>query len=234
MIGGWQSFTATAPDEFWSTLAISAGSPPSSRISVCYLGTDKDLNSLLDKLIAAIGAQPASREVTTMAFLQSVQYFGGCSNYAVAQCRPSWNDGGALERESFTASSRMLTEPLADPSRLTALLTGRAGMDVLLDSLGGAVRRIGAADTAFPHRSALATAQIYVGGTTAADRTAVGEVRDALGDLAGATGFVNYIDPDLKDWGRAYYGANASRLRKVAQRYDPDGVFTFAQSVSKL
>lgn len=234
VLGGWQSFTANAPDEFWSTLAISAGAAPSCRISVCYLGTEPNLNSLLDKLISATGTQPADRSVTDMGYLQAMQYFGGCTNYAVAQCRPSWNGGGLLDRESFTASSRVLTNPLADPDRLTALLTGRTGMDILLDSLAGAVSRIGPADTAFPHRGALATAQIYVGGITAADRTAVAEVRDGLGQLVGDTGFVNYIDPDLKDWGRAYYGANATRLRKVADRYDPAGVFDFAQSVSKL
>ncbi|WP_367115131.1 BBE domain-containing protein [Actinophytocola sp.] len=57
------------------------------------------------------------------------------------------------------------------------------------------------------------------------------EVRDGLGAVAGAHGYVNYIDPGLPDWANAYYGANLPRLREVAETYDPDGVFAFAQGL---
>lgn len=234
VLGGWQSFTAGAPDEFWSTLAMSAGSPPTCRLNGCYVGSAVDMNALLDKLIAATGCQPTNRFALNKDYLPAMMYFGGCANYSMAQCRPSWNGGGALGRESFTASSRVLTKPLPDPGKLTELLTGRQGMDILLDSMVGAPARIGASDTAFAYRGALATAQIYVGDTTAAARTAVDEVRDGLGNLTGDTGFVNYIDPGIKNWASAYYGGNAARLRGIAKRYDPDEVFTFAQSASKI
>ncbi|MFE3229107.1 FAD-binding oxidoreductase [Nocardia sp. NPDC059228] len=234
VLGGWQAFTASAPDEFWSTLGISAGSPPTCRINGCYVGPESAMNSLLDKLVAATRTQPSNRYSLTKDYLSAMMYFGGCANYSVEQCRPNWNGGGVLGRESFTASSRVLTKPLSDPSRLTALLTGREGMDILLDSLSGAPSRIGVKDTAFPYRGALATAQIYVGATTSDARNAVNEVRDRLGDLTGNTAFVNYIDPDLSNWGSAYYGGNASRLHGIAEHYDPDGVFTFDQSASKV
>ncbi|MFI1913694.1 FAD-binding oxidoreductase [Nocardia sp. NPDC020380] len=234
VLGAWQSFTTSAPDEFWSTLALSAGSPPTCRINGCYVGSAGDMNALLDKLIAAAGSQPTNRFALNKDYLSAMMYFGGCANYSVAQCRPSWNGGGVLGRESFTASSRVLTKPLADPGQLTALLTGRQGMDILLDSMVGAPARIGASDTAFAYRGALATAQMYVGDTTAAARTAVDEVRDGLGNLTGDTGFVNYIDPGIKNWASAYYGGNASRLRSIAKHYDPDEVFGFAQSASKI
>ncbi|MEV6097291.1 FAD-dependent oxidoreductase [Nocardia sp. NPDC051981] len=234
VLGAWQAFTASAPDEFWSTLGISAGSPPTCRINGCYVGSESEMNGLLDKLVAAIKTQPSNRYSLTKDYLSAMMYFGGCANYSVERCRPNWNGGGVLGRESFTASSRVLTKPLSDPSRLTALLTGREGMDILLDSLSGAPSRIGAKDTAFPYRGALATAQIYVGATTPDARSAVNEVRDRLGDLTGNTAFVNYIDPDLSNWGSAYYGDNAPRLHGIAAHYDPDGVFTFDQSASKI
>ncbi|WP_433594415.1 FAD-binding oxidoreductase [Nocardia sp. CA-145437] len=233
VLGAWQTFTASAPDEFWSTLGISAGSPPTCRINGCYVGSESTMNALLDKLVAATRTQPSNRYSLSKDYLSAMMYFGGCANYSVEQCRPDWNGGGVLGRESFTASSRVLTKPLADPSRLTALLTGRSGMDVLLDSMSGAPTRIGAKDTAFPYRGALATAQIYVGATTPEARTAVNEVRDGLGALTGNTAFVNYIDPGLSNWATAYYGDNASRLRGIAKHYDPAGVFTFDQSASR-
>ncbi|MEU1426648.1 FAD-dependent oxidoreductase [Nocardia sp. NPDC005746] len=233
VLGAWQTFTASAPDEFWSTLGISAGSPPTCRINGCYVGPESTMNALLDKLVAATRTQPSNRYSLSKDYLSAMMYFGGCANYSVEQCRPDWNGGGALGRESFTASSRVLTKPLADPSRLTALLTGRSGMDVLLDSMSGAPARIGSKDTAFPYRGALATAQIYVGATTPEARTAVNDVRDGLGALTGNTAFVNYIDPGLSNWATAYYGDNASRLRGIAKHYDPAGVFTFDQSASR-
>ncbi|AYF75420.1 FAD-binding protein [Nocardia yunnanensis] len=233
VLGAWQRFTASAPDEFWSTLGMSAGSPPTCRINGCYVGSESDLTALVDKLVAATGTQPTGRYTLTKDYLSAMMYFGGCANYSVEQCRPNWTGGGQLGRESFIASSRILTKPLADPGRLTDLLTGREGMDILLDSLCGAPARIGAKDTAFPYRGGLATAQIYVGATTSEARAAVDEVRDRLGDLTGNTAFVNYIDPGLSGWASAYYGDNAARLRGVAKRYDPNAVFAFDQSAAK-
>ena len=55
VLAGWQSYIPTAPDEFWSTLGISAGSPPTCRINGCFVGSEADLNAALDRLIAAIG-----------------------------------------------------------------------------------------------------------------------------------------------------------------------------------
>ncbi|HVK21078.1 MAG TPA: BBE domain-containing protein, partial [Actinokineospora sp.] len=132
--------------------------------------------------------------------------------------------------------SRILGEPLKDPDGLDQLLTGRTGMDILLDSLGGAVSKLKPADTAFPHRTALASAQIYRSATpeTEADAAqSVAEVRDGLARLGATGGYVNYIEAAMPDWGVTYYGANLGRLRDVAREYDPDRVFNFPQSVHR-
>jgi hypothetical protein len=205
-VGAWQEWIVQQPDELWSNCVVSAGSPPTCRIGGALIGDETRCKELLKTLPRA-----SSVLIQGKGYLNAMRYFGGCSE----QC-PSG-------RASFTASSRIITEPL-DPAALVNLLEGRTKLDVLFDSLGGAVGRVGTKDTAFPYRKALASAQIY----SSASEQDVAEVRDGL---PSGTGYVNYIDPTMPDWATAYYGDNLPRLRKVAAKYDPDKVFAFAQAV---
>ncbi|WP_157537302.1 BBE domain-containing protein [Kitasatospora azatica] len=114
-------------------------------------------------------------------------------------------------------------------------MTGHSGIDLLLDALGGAVAELAPDATAFPHRSALASAQVYASATPADRDTttaAVDAIRDGLAALGATGGYVNYIDASLPDWGTAYYGDNLARLKDVSRCYDPDQVFAFPQSVA--
>ena len=43
--------------------------------------------------------------------------------------------------------------------------------------------------------------------------------------------YQNFVDPSLKDWDRAYYGANLDRLRRVKAEVDREMVFRFAQAI---
>jgi hypothetical protein len=43
--------------------------------------------------------------------------------------------------------------------------------------------------------------------------------------------YQNYIDPQLKSWRHAYYGANYARLAQIKQAVDPDDLFRFKQSI---
>lgn len=214
VLGAWQEWVAAAPPELWSNLNVTGGAAPSCTVGGCFVGTVAGLNSLL----AGLKARPVSRSVQGKNFLEAMRYFAG---------------GTQSNRESFVASSRMLMAP-ADPARITEMMTGRADMDLLLDSLGGAVGKLEPRSTAYPHRKAFASAQVYLktdAATAARATTQVGEVRDTLGALVGQTGYVNYIDPAMPDWANAYYGPNLQRLQDVAKTYDPDRVFAFAQGI---
>lgn len=218
VVGAWQDWVAQQPDELWSNCVVSAGSPPSCRIGGAVVGDENLCKRLLRTLPRA-----SSVSIQAKGYLDAMRYFGGCTQRSVAQCRPE-SEGGRLGRESFFASSRVLYEPV-DGTGLVDLLDGRVKVDVLLDALGGAVSRVRPGDTAFPHRTALASAQIYSSSGSEQD---VDEVRDGL---PGSAGYVNYIDPTMPEWANAYYGDNLSRLRNVAEQYDPDQVFSFAQAI---
>ncbi|WP_324187057.1 FAD-binding oxidoreductase [Actinokineospora alba] len=228
VVGAWQNWVAQAPVDLWSNCIIAGGSPPHARVGGAFVGSQATLNQLLDTLVRAAGTRPTNRMVGQRRYLDAMRYFGGCTNRS---CAPE-----AQPREAFVASSRILTKPISDPAGLTNLLQGRVDLDMLLDSLGGAVSAVKPADTAFPHRDALATAQIYQKATPDGQETAaraVAEVRDGVGKLGARGGYVNYIEAAMPDWGVLYYGANLSRLRAVAHQYDPDRVFTFAQSIHR-
>lgn len=52
-------------------------------------------------------------------------------------------------------------------------------------------------------------------------------MRDHVSGMA----YQDYIDPKLKGWQRAYYGANYQRLQRIKSAYDPDFRFRFEQAI---
>jgi FAD/FMN-containing dehydrogenase len=101
--------------------------------------------------------------------------------------------------------------------------------------MGGAIAAVAAGDTAFAHRQALFDIQFETFWANDADEAASHEwVKSARAALAPFTdgAYVNYIDADVTDLG-TYYGGNLARLSSVKRTYDPDGYFSFVQSIPK-
>lgn len=207
VVAEWQRWLPEAPPELWANVVLSGGSTVGVRISGCYVGDSASLARLLDQV-------GGTRAVKQLDYLGAMKYFSGSEN-----------------RQSFVASSRILSEP-ADPAKLTSVLKGRRGMDLLVDGLGGAVAGIAPDATAFWHRKALGSVQIYSQADPRNRSAATDSVAEVVTGLGLGGGYVNYIDPALPDWMTAYYGGNATRLKQVAKTYDPDKVFGFAQAVT--
>jgi FAD/FMN-containing dehydrogenase len=134
-----------------------------------------------------------------------------------------------LPRAAVDVMVRALEVRVADPA------LGRG--TILLDAYGGAISRVPKAATAFVHRDALCSAQylaFWPAGNAARATANLAWMRDfyaALRPWMSGEAYVNYIDPELRGWQRAYYGSNYARLRRVKHRYDPTGFFRFAQAV---
>ncbi|WP_326568177.1 FAD-binding oxidoreductase [Amycolatopsis rhabdoformis] len=212
VLDAWQQWLPTTPPELWSNLVVSGGSPVACRVGGAFVGGSSDLTALLGKL----NASPSSRTMKSLSYGGAMNYFSGSS-----------------ARQTFVASSRIITDPV-EGAKVSDLAAGHKGMDLLIDGLGGAVADLKATDTAFPHRNALASIQIYAPATTGNHTTVAKNVSTVVSGLADAGadgGYVNYLDPTMPDWKQAYYGENAARLDQVAKTYDPDGVLKFALSV---
>ena len=101
-----------------------------------------------------------------------------------------------------------------------------------IDALGGAVDDIGAADTAFGHRRAVATVQYtatYDTGPATRATSYVSGFRQAMTPSWGTGAYVNYADASITNYLSAYFGGNGGRLRQVRKTYDPHGFFTQPQ-----
>jgi FAD/FMN-containing dehydrogenase len=114
------------------------------------------------------------------------------------------------------------------PSPMTAML---------FEHFHGAVTRIGATETAVPHREPGWNLLIPSVWTDAADTEAnVGWTREtfaALGPDLAARRWLNYLGDDQGDDAiRAAYGANYERLRDVKRRVDPDNVFHLNHNIA--
>jgi len=109
---------------------------------------------------------------------------------------------------------------------------------LIIEPADGAVNSIPPDATAFVHRDSLFDIQYQARWRRGAPKHVADANIEWTNDLYERTrpyrsGFAyqDYIDPELEDWQRAYYGANLDRLRRVKAKHDPDNLFRFAQSI---
>jgi FAD/FMN-containing dehydrogenase len=102
-------------------------------------------------------------------------------------------------------------------------------------AVGGAIARVDAAATAFPHRDAAWLINIPASWVEAADdeREIAWARRVYAAIEAHMTGgaYVNFIGEDEGDGGAGAYGVTLERLRRVKRRWDPENVFRLNQNI---
>jgi FAD/FMN-containing dehydrogenase len=105
---------------------------------------------------------------------------------------------------------------------------------IAIRTLGGAVARVGADESAFPHRSEVFNVSIDAGWTDPAmDGTAIGWARgtwDALTPYASGGVYINFsgLGDEADGLRGAVFGSSQARLAEVRAAYDPDGLFEAA------
>jgi FAD/FMN-containing dehydrogenase len=106
-----------------------------------------------------------------------------------------------------------------------------------IESLGGAIGRVGKKDTAFFWRDQLFSFT-FIGIYDPANATWAAQTRDwadafreAMEPYFAEGVYVNYMQAGLDDWQHAYYGDNYERLRAAKLEYDPKHLFRFPQDL---
>ncbi len=248
VVSAWQSWAPFASDAMWSSLRLSAGfgGAPSLSVSGTYAGTPHGLARHLDRFYHRAGSEPATAVASQEPYLDAMLVQAGCSAVPLAACHTG--PGGRLPRVPSFAKSDFFTTPLSGGGLRTLLagieiirgIRGAVGGvgSVTFDALGGAVNRVPAAATAFVHRDALFLAQYSTAWTSRGARDLVAYQQSwlrayyrALHQHANGEAYQNYVDPELRNWPQAYYGANYPWLKLVKATVDPANVFQFPQSI---
>ncbi len=247
VLGEWQDWTRTVNDAVWSNCQLLSGGGTTVRVAGVSCAPSTQTAAWLAPLLARVPA-PTYSFLGAETYVNEMMVESGCSGLTVAACHLDTTfANGTLSRQAFAASSNYVAAPMSS-ARLTAVvdvvdqlaaeLPGLGG-GLVFDALGGAVNTVAATDTAFVHRTYLASIQSsfsWTSSTPASELTAgaawLEHVRATVYDPSTGA-YQNYIDPTLTDWRQAYYGVNLPRLVAVKRHYDPDDVFRFAQSIPR-
>ncbi|MFS2030128.1 MULTISPECIES: FAD-binding oxidoreductase [unclassified Curtobacterium] len=221
VVRAWQDWAPTADPELWSTLKLLNGSrhtAPTVTVTGVWTGSKTGADTTVDGFIAATGAKPLAHNARQLTY--------GAAMSALA---------GKPQRVSEAATSSIGSVKLSDDQIDVLVAHAEAAGDVAgnleggvaLDALGGVVSDVGRTDTAFPWRSALMTVQytaVFADGSDPAPFDAyVRGFRKAMRPAWGDAAYANYCDAAITD-PADYFDVNTSRLHRIAEQVDPDGV----------
>lgn len=225
----WQRFAPHAPDELSSDCALENSREPSISSSGQYFGSQSELRSLLEPLLAA--GTPTDEMLTPTSFLDAQM--------------PS--AGGDPIRKTYKAKSDYVTKPFSDQAIETMFRwvedwpnssSNPKSCAVQMRAYGGAINRVPEDATSFIHRKELFSCQYLAYWDQGDPRSVVDDTLawidgfyDEMRPFVSGFAYQNYIDPDLDGWERAYYGSALERLMHVKAVYDPEDVFHSAQSI---
>jgi FAD/FMN-containing dehydrogenase len=225
VVANFLGWAPNQPDALGSLCRLAAGpGGPTVQVFGQFLGTETALKAAL----ASLGPPATKLTTGTATWLDLVRRWAGCLGHTLPEC-------AAPGTQEFVGASDYLAKVPAG-AKLAAFRSvvearGASSGALLIDAYGGALNRVAAAATAFPHRNQLASIQYFAAGNYASARAWISASRTALAPAVSGQAYVNYIDPQLANSQQAYYGPNLPRLRTVKKRYDPHNLFHFAQSI---
>jgi FAD/FMN-containing dehydrogenase len=229
---GYRQFTAAASDEMTAWLVLRKAPPlpflPEAVhgtevivVAFCWVG-DPARGEAMARPLHALGA-PAGAHAGAMPFAAWQAAFDplltpGARNY--------WKS------HDFHALSGEVERILCDA--VTRLPSDEC--EAFIAQMGGQTNRVGAADTAYPHRDVEFIVNLHTRWRDAADdRMCIGWARglfDALTPHATGGVYVNFMpEDDMQRVAAGAYGPNHARLAALKAKYDPGNLFSQNQNI---
>jgi FAD/FMN-containing dehydrogenase len=231
LLGRYREIMAEAPDELACWFVLRAAPPlpflPKEvhgtgilAFAACYAGpmnaaekAMKPLRALGTPIADVIGPHPFTGWQAVLDPLLTP----GARNY--------WKS------HSFAALPDGLIDVLVDyANRLPSAET-----EIAFAQLGGAINRVPAGATAYPHRNVEFLVNLHTRWREAAeDARCIAWARslfDACTPFASGGTYVNFIPEDDKDGVKRAYLGNAKRLAAIKAKYDPDNLFRINQNI---
>ncbi|KAG6829565.1 hypothetical protein H0H92_004112 [Tricholoma furcatifolium] len=242
-LSAYQSFVQTnIPDYFGMEVNIGRGSSAGT-ISFTLVGgwyaPVSGLNSTLGPLLAQLPPGPTT-SLQTGTYLDSVRILAGGS---LDVSSPDTHD-------TFYAKSLMTpeSEPMNEQA-LTAFvgyLANQGFSSPTVELYGGtnsAINAVAPDATAFAHRSSMYTIQFYASSPNY-EPPYPSYGFQFLDDMVSCItsnepedwdygAYPNYIDDQLPNWQKLYYGSHYDRLKSLKEQYDPRDVYDFPTAIEE-
>jgi FAD/FMN-containing dehydrogenase len=220
---------------------------PSVMVYGGYLGAKDALDSLVAALESAVGSPAATKDIQDLTYHDAMLQWYGCASFSVDEChRVGYLPDAKIPRQNYFWDRNRFTSREIPSGGLDQLVSAftvnpRPGQFrvLALFAAGGAANDVHRTATAYVHR----TSQLFVHYAAALNTPTASEEDKAAATAWIANGFatadrysngesyLNFTDPQLRDWKTAYYAENYPRLAAVKRGYDPEHFFTFAQGI---
>lgn len=232
VLATWQEWAPLADERLVCSLRLGQQDPTHQVDALgLFVGADFEIASLIHPLRSA--GETLEVETFETSYLEASRLLAGTGRFSV----------NPHPLPCFKGASDYALWPLTDDGiellldRLRNAPTPTPPIcRVTLENAGGAVARLPADATAFPHRAGVLFSLQYQAFWTdpaaeAAGLAWVRGTRDALTPYLAGAAYLNYCDGDLERWLEAYYAGNLPRLRRLKRQFDPENYFRFPQSI---
>jgi FAD/FMN-containing dehydrogenase len=232
VLEGWRRFTASAPDDVTAWVVLRKAPP------LPFLPAEVHGTEVLVLAVCAIGDPgKAERALAPLRALgKPIADVIGPAPYAGWQTAfdPLLTPGARNYWKSH--SFRKLDDGLLDVALDATRTLPTAECEIILVHLGGAVNRVAADATAYPHRDIEYVMNIHTRwGDPAQDAASIAWARrifDAATPFATGGVYVNFMPGDeAQRVSSGAYGVNFARLAKLKAKYDPANLFRVNQNI---
>lgn len=218
----YREYTRTAPDALtvWAILLTAADGTPTLALFVCYNGADAAAERAVRPLREF--GPPLADHIEPMSYRAVQSMFDAAFPPGRYSCWKSEYLAGLSDDAIDTIADQFATVPSPQSA-------------VLIETLGGAVGRVGPEETAFPARDAPYSFLIVSVWPEPAESERNVQWTDefwrAMQPFASGGVYVNYLGEEGEARVKAAYGRNYDRLVALKHEYDPTNLFRCNQNI---